>query len=128
MDPFRAMALGAFVWMRCVDLQGGDEAYLELVRRLPPTSSRETCASPRAVSTDWQGARAIFRLAQTQGLVDVLLASSDALRGAPEVFLHQLVCVDPSARSAAFDPASGRRPQHAGARFPRLWGQTSFAV
>ena len=60
---------------------------------------------------DRVGAWALYRLAEAQGLVDLLLVGSAAPDESPQEFLHLLVCADLSRRSEDFGLSVDPFPQ-----------------
>ena len=61
--------------------------------------------------TDRTGAWALYRLAEVQGLVALLLVGAAAPDGEPQEFLHVLVCADLSRRSEDFGLSVDPFPQ-----------------
>ena len=99
--PFRALC-DARLWMQWVEPEEGLEgAHIEIAAQ---TSCDERARTARVVAraalTDRKHAWALYRLAEAQGFVDLLLAGSDAPAGSPQEVLHLLVCADLSQRSS----------------------------
>ena len=94
--PFRGLR-GARLWMRWVE-PDLDDAQIEIAaegsRDERPCTARVLA---RASVPDRAGAWALYRLAEAQGLVDLLLAGPDA---SPQEALRLLVCADLSQRSS----------------------------
>ena len=91
---------GARHWMRWVE-PDRDDAQIEIdaqtSRDEAPCTARVLA---RAAMPDRMGAWALYRLAEVQGRVDLLLAGSDAPDASPQEFLHLLVCANLSQRSS----------------------------
>ena len=100
LDPFRALPPDARLWMRWVE-PDLDDAQIEIAAE---TSRDEGACTARVLARayvpDRMGAWALYRLAETQGLLDLLLAGSDTPDASPQEVLHLLVCADLSQRSA----------------------------
>ena len=116
--PFRELPLAARLWLRWAQPEGAglEEGHLEVgvaSDRDAPAHTAQVIA--RAEVTDHWGSWALFRVAQIQGVIDLLLAGADAPVGVPSPHLHLIASVDPG--------APHRRPQSA---FPRA--QTSLAA
>ena len=78
-----------------------DDAQIEIAAE---TSRDEGACTARVVAraaiTDRKGAWPLYRVAEVQGLLELLLAGSDAPVGSPQEVLHLLVCANLSQRSA----------------------------
>ena len=81
----------------------GEGAQIEIAaQKSRDEGARTTRVVARAALTDRTRAWALYRLAEVQGLVDLLLAGSAAPDASPQEFLHLLVCTDLSRRSEDF--------------------------
>ena len=111
--PFRALC-DARLWMRWVepeepDLEG---AQIEIAAETSRDQGARTArVVARAALSDRKRARALYRLAEAQGLVALLLAGSAAPDGSPQEFLHLLLCADLSRRSEEFRLSPDPFPQ-----------------
>ena len=93
LDPFATLSADTRLWLRWVEPHR-DDAQLEIAsaaRDEPPSTAR---ALARAAMPDRWGAWALFRLAQVQGGVDLLLASPEPSDSSPAPFLKLPLCVD----------------------------------
>ena len=91
--PFRSV-LGARLWMRWRE-PDRDDAQIEIAVEI--SRDEGSCVArvlARASLPDRWGGWALYRLAGAQGVVDLMLAGSDAPAGSRQEVLHLLVCVD----------------------------------
>ena len=100
LGPFRALPLGTRLWLRWAQPEeaGLEEGHLEVgvaSDRDAPAHTAQVIA--RAEVTDHWGSWALFRVAQIQGEIDLLLAGADAPVRAPSPYLHLMASVDPGA-------------------------------
>ena len=98
LEPFRALPLTARLWLRWAQPEGAglEQGHLEVGRasdRDAPAHTAQVIA--RAEVTDPWGSWALFRVAQIQGVIDLLLAGADAPVGVPSPYLHLIASVDP---------------------------------
>lgn len=125
--PLRALPLDAFLWIRWVDAPVGSS--IDVVASMSPD---EVAANARVIAraalTNPRGARALYRVAEVQGVGDLFLADSGAPAGAREPFLHLLASVAPSQRSAHSDPVSGLSTLNGRARSSSPPAQTPLAA
>ena len=101
LDPFRALPPDARLWMRWVEPPDLDDAQIENAAQT--SRDERPCTArvlARAAMPDRMGAWALYRLAEVQGLVDLLPAGSGAPDGSPQEYLSLLVCADLSQRSS----------------------------
>ena len=95
LDAFRALSPDVRVWLRWLEPDRADaEIEIAWASGEEPASGARVLA--RGAVLDRWGGWGLFRVAQAQGWVDVLLAGTGAPAGAPEEFLHLLVSVAPA--------------------------------
>ena len=114
LSPFRAV-LGARLWMRWRELElepDLDRAQIEIA--VETSRDEGFCVArvlARASLPDRRRGWALYRFAGAQGLVDLMLAGSDAPAGLRQEVLHLLVCVDLSRCSEDFGLSPDPFPQ-----------------
>ena len=111
LDPFLALSPDTRLWLRWFE-PDRDDAQIQIASSVGDERACTAHVLARASVPDRMGAWALFRLAEAQGLVDLLLAGPTAADGSPSEVLHLLVCADVSQRSEGLglsvDPFSGR--------------------
>ena len=100
--PFLVLPRDARLWMRWAEPEetGLARAQVEIAAMTSrDEGARVARVIARAAVTDQEGAWALYRLAEVQGLVDLLLAGSASPGRNRRAFMHLLVCADLSRRS-----------------------------
>ena len=106
LEPFLALPPDTRLWLRFVAPDRHDAA-IEIAStsgEAPPSTAR---ALARGAVLDRWGAWALLRVAQAQGVVDVMLAGTEPPDGAAAPTLHLLAGVDLSAGRDAPDQSLG---------------------
>ena len=106
LEPFRCLAPDSRLWMRWVEPDRAD-AEVEIAWTSSEEPASEARVLARGAVLDRWGGWGLFRVAQAQGAVDVLLAGPEPEDGSPAPILHLLACVDLSACSDAPDQSPG---------------------
>ena len=115
LEPFRALPPDARLWVRWAEPEetGLEGARIELAATTEHDERARTarviaCAAP----LDPAGAGAVYRLAEVQGLVDLLLAGPASPNGAQPEIMCWPVCADLSRRSAQYGLSVDPFPLH----------------
>ena len=103
--PFLALHRDARLWMRWAEPEetGLGGAQIEIAAsNASDQEARVARVVARAAVTVRKGTWALYRLAETQGVVDLLLAGSASSGCNSRAFMHLLVCADLSRRYEDF--------------------------
>ena len=111
-ERFRALPPDTRLWMRWFE-PDRDDAQIQIAASDAGDERAPTArVLARACVPDRMGAWALYRVAEAQGVVDLLLAGATPPDGSPSEVLHRLVCADLSHRSQelglSVDPFPGR--------------------